>query len=324
MHEHLRPQSRGSRLHCFTLYGLGGVGKSQTAAAYAYKYAGRKGHTSDYDTVFWIDSESEDAMRQSFREVAQALKGPAITAATDPQQIRREVQNWLTETGAYGITNDSAHGSAVYEVFETDREWLIIYDNANSWNTIMGYWPQGPSTGAIIITSRDFSLANRPASAGEELSTLGTKESSNLFMCLLDSYDENDEEEAKAFSELLVYLDGLPLAIQQIASFINSRRYTVSEFFQHYKRHRCQIHQERGYNSYAFYTHSLQSVWRFAFQNIALEQETMVLLGIISFLSPDGIPKNLFSAPHLAGSLDYLAFCKDEFMSVIVISLKGC
>lgn len=101
MHDHLMPQNRGNKLHCFTLYGLGGVGKTQTVAAYAYKYGSRFGYVAVYDAVFWINSENEAALRQSFLEIALALKRPGVTGATDPQNVRREVQAWLSETGMY-------------------------------------------------------------------------------------------------------------------------------------------------------------------------------------------------------------------------------
>lgn len=101
MHDHLRPQNRGHKLHCFTLYGLGGVGKTQTVAAYAYKYGSRFRYVAEYDAVFWINSENEAALRQRFLEVALALKRPGVTGGTDSQTVRREVQAWLTETGMY-------------------------------------------------------------------------------------------------------------------------------------------------------------------------------------------------------------------------------
>lgn len=145
----------------------------------------------------------------------------------------------------------------------------------------------------MIITSRDLSLARQLASAGEELSILTRSESSELFKGFFRSYNENDEVEVQACNELLTYLDGLPLAIQQIASLIDSQGYSIATFLRLYKENRGDIHKERGVNSYAFYAHSIHSVWRFAFQNIALEKQTMFLLGIISLLAPDGIPKDL-------------------------------
>jgi hypothetical protein len=99
MHTHLNPHSRSARLCCFTLYGLGGVGKTQTAAAYAYKYGSRQNNDSVYDAVLWINSENDESLRQSFADVAFALKLEGITGTTGPDRIRREVQNWLSDTG---------------------------------------------------------------------------------------------------------------------------------------------------------------------------------------------------------------------------------
>lgn len=212
----------------------------------------------------------------------------------------------------------------VHKKTTLDKQWLLIYDNVDCWNTVLSFWPQGSSSGAIIITSRDFSLARHPASAGEELSTLTSSESSELFKSFLRSYDDNDEVEVQACNELLTYLDGLPLAIQQIASLIDSQGYSIATFLRLYKENRGVIHKERGVNSYAFYAHSIHSVWRFAFQNIALEKQTIFLLGVISLLAPDGIPKELLRGmdADTDDGTQHLEFYENEFLQVLLLGSK--
>src|SRR5207302_6595314 len=48
--------------------GLGGIGKTQTAVEYAYRYS------EDYQSVLWVRAESQEALTSSFVEIAALLE----------------------------------------------------------------------------------------------------------------------------------------------------------------------------------------------------------------------------------------------------------
>src|SRR5579859_2307134 len=50
--------------------GLGGIGKTQTALEYAYRYR------TDYDAVFWVRAESVTSLTSSLVELAHVLELP--------------------------------------------------------------------------------------------------------------------------------------------------------------------------------------------------------------------------------------------------------
>jgi ATP/maltotriose-dependent transcriptional regulator MalT len=54
---------------CWTvvLHGLGGIGKTQLAVAYA------KRHKANYSAIFWLNSKDEDLLKQSFAIVARRI-----------------------------------------------------------------------------------------------------------------------------------------------------------------------------------------------------------------------------------------------------------
>ena len=69
--EHLTPDDTSSRLASIAIHGLGGVGKTQIALAYAYQ------KLDTVDAVFWISAEDEYTVEQDFSRVAlDALKLP--------------------------------------------------------------------------------------------------------------------------------------------------------------------------------------------------------------------------------------------------------
>ena len=76
----------------FILYGLGGIGKTQIALAYAYQ------KLDSLDAVFWIAADTEYSIQQSFSRVAlDALKLPNA----HPQAYQENmilVLDWLQKT----------------------------------------------------------------------------------------------------------------------------------------------------------------------------------------------------------------------------------
>lgn len=97
------------------------------------------------------------------------------------------------------------------------------------------YWPLSGSAGSVIITSRDFTLARSPASNDEELQVLSRDDSWNFVSSLLKDWDSDSKDEREALEELLVQLDGLPLALHQISGLITAGRSSVQDFLEMYK-----------------------------------------------------------------------------------------
>lgn len=275
IHNHLNPTTRQHKLPCFTIYGMGGVGKTQVATTYAYRYCGVD-DSSTYDLVLWIASETRSSLEQSFYNIASALKLPDVSKQTDPTTVVDAVQTWLKET---------------------DKRWLLIYDNAEKWSDLFSeFWPKAGAVGAAIVTSRDFNLANRPASAGEELRTFNQEESWEFAESILTEWDSGAEDERSALKELLSSLDGLPLAIHQIISLINAEGSSLTGFVDVYKDHTEEYHKHKVEDHEAFYSHSLETVWRFAINKASQSADSQLFLGAISMLSPDSIPEKLFYA----------------------------
>ncbi len=75
------------------LWGLGGVGKSSVAL----RYVETKIRDEQLDAMFWIRSEKEVTIRQSFTDIAMKLKLPGANEA-DHSENRTLVLNWLQQT----------------------------------------------------------------------------------------------------------------------------------------------------------------------------------------------------------------------------------
>lgn len=63
----LLPEKSSRGIQSVLLHGLGGVGKSQTALAFAHR------HSSYFDAIFWVRSETKTSLKDSFTNIALAL-----------------------------------------------------------------------------------------------------------------------------------------------------------------------------------------------------------------------------------------------------------
>jgi cellulose biosynthesis protein BcsQ len=128
--ENLRDQLRGGSPAVVlptptTLYGLGGVGKTQVALEYAHRFM------ADYDLVWWVEAEQSDQVMLSLAELAGKLQLRVGDNVAEAAEAARE---------------------ALRQGSRTDR-WLLIFDNADKPSEIARFLPGGP--GHVLITSRN-------------------------------------------------------------------------------------------------------------------------------------------------------------------------
>ena len=100
----------GSR-RVVVLHGLGGIGKTQLAIAYA------KRHKDDYSAIFWLNIRDEDSLKQSFVQVA--------------KQILREhpSASRLSNVDLKENLDEVVDAVKVWRSLPNNTRWLMIYDN---------------------------------------------------------------------------------------------------------------------------------------------------------------------------------------------------
>ena len=261
--------------------GLGGIGKTEIAVAYAYKFG------SEYDAIFWVRADSELEIQQGLLNV-HALLWPDVALPTLDDAIRN-VHKWLRD----------------------NSDWLLIFDNADAPELLKPYLPS-IATGHVLLTSRANSFRSLQIASPIELPSLETEDAA-AFLLRSTGREDASEEEKDAALEIARKLDGLPLALEQAASFVQQGA-LFSDYLESYRRQSIPWLEE-GTAESRQYPKSVATTWLLNFKAVEKESPAAAeLLRFTAFLGPDEIPYELLieSASELGTVLSEALAGADE------------
>ncbi len=246
--------------------GLGGIGKTQIALEYAYRsrQQGRYSHT------FWINAANEEAIITSFQVLAEQLPSFAARYEKDQHKLIAAILRWLQEC---------------------EQRWLLIVDNADDLSLVQPYLPQY-GQGSILLTTRAHavgSLAN-----AIEVETMELVEGTQFLLHRSQRLDASDEERNEA-SNIVIALDGFPLALDQAGAYLEETGCSFGDYLQMYEQHRAKLLARRGKQA-THYPDSVATTWDLSFQKVKQAHPAAAeLLQLCAYLSPDHIPEELLT-----------------------------
>lgn len=262
-------QANSASRYC-TLYGLGGIGKTEVAIEFAHS------REQSFDAIFWVQADEIAKLAESFDRIARALRLLDPTEAGDRDTSRKRVLDWLADPVKQQTSEEPVSEPGL-------AKWLLVFDNADNLELILDYLPaSGP--GSILITSRDsLAKTDLTANVGIEMQELTPEDSSSLLLSLVG--EQPSEKGSRDALLLAERFKGLPLAIHQVAALIRRKEMTISEFLETYGSEPSVetlagapaiSHQERD-------RRTLRDVWRLE----SFSHQAMSLLGLLSLLDPD-------------------------------------
>ncbi|BCS25428.1 uncharacterized protein APUU_50139S [Aspergillus puulaauensis] len=220
VHRYFKDECTPSQQCVFALHGPGGIGKTQIAVEYAYRYMDR------YTSVFWIDGSSEPAILQSFTHAADQV----LSRFRETHTNNTEYMKFAALFGGDNVSYDTSPGiekraRTVRGMFDwltqqENHQWLLIFDNVDDLDSfdIRNHIPRVPF-GSILLTSRrkDISGYWKSIAVGE----MAKEEGKSLFSKSSGFYGEVEDTVAQELLHLLGYF---PLAIEQAGAYLSAQQ----------------------------------------------------------------------------------------------------
>jgi NB-ARC domain len=245
--------------HRIALYGMGGIGKTQTALEYVYT------NRDLYERIYWITAVDQASLLSGYLKIA-VKAGLKSLFHLKPVEIAEGVLSWLRQK----------------------QSWLIVIDNLDDIDIVTGFLPQNGPQKHTLITTRNPNSGGIPAE-GLELPLLNAADSVDLLSTLSKIDVIANSLESIQAAQIVQELGYLPLGIEQAAAYIREVAGSFADFLDDYQKNRKDVYHwvSQGYRSYS---HSVATTWFMSFNVVRKNNsQAATLFQILSFLNPDGV-----------------------------------
>ncbi|KAI1739644.1 hypothetical protein F4680DRAFT_131809 [Xylaria scruposa] len=243
--------SDGSR-RVVVLQGLGGIGKTQLAVAYAKRYRG------DYSAIFWLSIKDQSSIQESFTKAARQIlqqhpnaSGLSALNLQHNDEVVNAVKSWLS--------------------LPCNTRWLLVYDNYDNPRLgsdtddtgidISRFLPEAYQ-GSVIVTTRS------PQVDLGHMIRIRKFESMNDGLQILATTSGLDSLDIDVDARILVKeLDGLPLALASAGAYMRRALIGFADYLRLYKESWARLHTSTpSLGSYRDRT--LCSTWELSYTQI--------------------------------------------------------
>ena len=232
--------------------GLGGVGKTQLAIEYAYRYA------NHYSLIWWVRSETPESLSADWEALARRMNLVSREDRLEQGQVIEIVRGAL----------------------EQRTGWLLVFDNAPNPKAIESYIPHG-SVGHVVVTSR-YSAWGRLARP-LPVRVWEPRESVEFLL------KRTRQEDEAAAGQLAGELGYLPLALEQAAAYIEHAGRALAGYLGLFRERKLALFQNETSGSDEKAT--VATTWDISFEQTRKDSSAAAdLLRLCAFLGPDDIP----------------------------------
>jgi tetratricopeptide (TPR) repeat protein len=277
--------------------GLGGIGKTQLAVEYAYRFC------AEYQAVLWVQADSVQTLHAGYHELAQLLQLPEreAPAAAAAQAVKR----WL----------------------QTRQNWLLILDNADEPELLAPFLPPLMG-GQVLLTTRAAALRSFGI-AHPLVGDIFPPDTGALFLLRragllapdapLSQARAHEREQARQITR---ELGGLPLALAQAGAYIEATGTSLDQYQRIYQEHRAEVLRERR-GVEGDHPEPVATTWALSIQRVEEKNPVAAdLLRLCAFLAPEAIGeeiiiKDLETVGPTPGALAADAYLLDQAVETL-------
>jgi tetratricopeptide (TPR) repeat protein/transcriptional regulator with XRE-family HTH domain len=263
LHAALQPDGSTPRVQALT--GLAGIGKTQAALEYAYRYG------STYEAVLWVSADTSAVALAGFGELATILALP-VRSAPQFAHTLAAVRQWL----------------------RWRPNWLIILDNLEDPQVLDQIALAG--RGSVLVTTR----AQAIGAVGGCFEVPPLPEEEGVAFLLRRSKIARVEGQASAADcsaarALATRLGGLPLALDQAGGYLEETGCGLDVYLDRFRTQEQLLLGRRGRMA-RDHPDSVDATLALAYRRVArLNPAAGELLCLCAFLHPDLIPEEVLA-----------------------------
>ncbi len=258
--------------------GVGGLGKTQVAVEYAVKYR------DEYTAVLMVNADTPESLRSGLAKLAGVLHS-GLDPATPDDAKERATLDWLRQHPG----------------------WLLIVDNADTAaardevTRRLSQWADGH----VLITARFHQWPKSVEAL--DLHVLSVEDAARFLLQATDGkrrVSSDDEQQARQLAG--DDLDGLCLALEQAAAYIEEKEITFAEYRRRWAENDKAARTWADSVTMQYHTEiqeslSVATTWLTTFREMTPAAQS--LLQLFAWLAPDPIPQGLVDHPELQQQL---------------------
>jgi hypothetical protein len=236
------------------LCGVGGVGKTSVATAYAHR------HLAEVAVAWQFGAEDRAVLAAGFSELAGQLGARVADDIRDPVASVHAVLALLPDA------------------------WLLVFDNAPDRVSLEGFLPPA-GRGRVLITSQS---QHWPHGQALQVPVLHASVGATFLLA------RTGDSDSHAATVLATDLDGLPLALEQAAAYMEAATVTIAAYVRLFRERRAAM-LKRG--EAAGHPMSVAATLTLASQRLEADAPAAAgLLRLLACLSPEPVPLTLLLA----------------------------
>ncbi|KAJ7821909.1 hypothetical protein B0H13DRAFT_2291620 [Mycena leptocephala] len=228
--------------HIYVLHGLGGAGKTQIALRFINL------SQFSFSDNFFLDASTTETIETGLKN---------ISSVKHVGNSSQDALKWLANT---------------------QKDWLLFYDNADDPKIDLNRFIPQCSHGNIIITTRNPALRSY---AGAHFAVSDMEETDAVAL-LLKSAGQDISSASEKFATEIVQAGAFILQSEALDSYLDI-----------YKKNRAQLLGEKPAQSHDNYAWTVYTTWQMSFDK--LSPLAAMFLQLCSFLHQEGISEEIFS-----------------------------
>lgn len=251
------------------LCGLGGVGKTQIAVEYVYRYADK------YDAIFWLRANPPSLLLADYLALAEFLDVPI---SDEPNQ------------------DSLAH--VVKQRLSDEANWLLVLDDVEDFGMIRDFLPVA-KRGHVLLTTQ----AQDTGGIAQTISidTMSPEVGVLLLLHRVKQLEQASHADRELARHIASVLGGLPLALTQAGAYINATGCGLAGYLDRYQKQRAKL-LKRSDKLNTDYPESVATTWSLSFEKVEQASPAAAdVLKLCAFLNAEAIPEEIIidSAHHL-------------------------